>query len=80
MLQILLQNNRLAFCKYPVVKEDQTASNEGNIGEKLVFLCLREGYISISPIYQHLENVLQTLKIPGKVLEFCFDQRGRTLN
>ena len=43
-----------------------------------MFLCLREGCISISPIYQDLEKVLQTLKLPGKVLEFCFDQRGRT--
>ena len=45
-----------------------------------MFLCLREGYISSFPFYQDLEKVLQTLKIPGKVLEFCFDQRGRTLS
>ena len=52
---------------------------EGTAGGNWVFVCLRGGYISIFPFYEDLEKALQTLKIPGKVLEFCPDWMGRTL-
>ena len=39
----------------------------------------REEYISIFPVYQDLEKALQTLKIPGKVLEFRRDHKEKTL-
>ena len=53
--------------------------HEGISGGNCVFLCLREEYISLFPVYQDLERDLQTLKIPGKFLECCPDQRGKTL-
>ena len=59
----------------------QSASKEGIAGESGCFCVWEAGHtcISIFPIHQDLERALQTLKIPGKLLEFCSDQRGQTL-
>ena len=82
VFEIFLHNNRKVFCSFPIVKENQSASNERIAGTKWVFLCFkRRGlYRSFFHIlYQDLETALQTLKIPGKVLEFYPNQKGRTL-
>ena len=56
-------------------------SNEGIAGRQCNGIGVLErgggrGYRAICHVYQDLAKAPQTLKIPGKVLEFCPHQRG----
>ena len=41
--------------------------------------CLRGGCNAIIPVYRDLIKAPQSCKMPGKVLEFLPEQKGRTL-
>ena len=60
VFKILLHRNR-TFSAISLLRNVQSASNEGFAGRKWMFLCLRGGGVmSILPVYQ----VSQALKIP----------------
>ena len=51
--EVLLHNNIIVFCSFPVVKEHRSAPNE-KICRRKLFLFLRGGCISNFPAYQSL--------------------------
>ena len=62
----MLNNNTRVFCSFPIVKKHQIVTNEGIIRGKC-----EGGNNAVSPVYQGIENVSQTWKIPGKVPDFA---------
>ena len=66
---------------FPGVKEIQSMTHEETAEGKWAIECLRGDirYSAIFPVCQDIERVPQTWNIPGIFLEFCPEQRRRTL-